>query len=237
MGFDPICVTTKKVLRKLGGDKISGKAYTFDGNNDGKEIFKQQGIEFVRIGEPIDLNKIMKVSVIYNGVPMDLSAKDIEVMDVGPIATAGFDGITGILCLRDGHGYADVSNGTYVVSIPSETAPTYVSRIVLRDTIVPIDQKYLPGVCLPVVELSQETMTAIFTSGSATATEEEASAIISAKNAIVPIVVMGDFNGMVFAITANLSSDGISAGYTADFGGMKLYFEVSDTSVSISTLA
>ena len=226
--FDPF-LTEKQILRKLGGDKIPSKVFTYDGNAE--ETQEIGGITYAKIADTApDLHNVTKaVYTAPNGSTIEYSSEKLTVEDLGSgqIIKASLGSTTGTVIILD-------QSGLWVYAQPGFG---YCSYVEFAETIVPIDQKYLPGVCLPVVELSADTMTAIFTSGSANATAEEASVIISAKNALVPLCVRGNFNGMVFAVTASLSSDGNSTGYGADFGGAKLYFEITDNSVAISMQA
>lgn len=70
-----------------------------------------------------------------------------------------------------------------------------------------IDPKYLPGVCLPVVELSEETATALFNTGNAVCTVKEAAVFRAAKEALLPVVVATNLNGMIMSSVALLTTD------------------------------
>lgn len=74
--------------------------------------------------------------------------------------------------------------------------PTY-SISILTETIHPIDRKYLPGACLPVVELSEETVAAASASPDTfvNVTEDEATAFLAAKNDLVPCVCRASMSG------------------------------------------
>lgn len=150
-------LTTKGVLRKLGGDKISGKVYTFNGDTTGLETGYYNGIQLVMLAdEYFDPNTIERIAVSVGGSVVELSKDQFWIEEVSDaIATAHvvlteFQGATVPIALIQKSN--DGSQKSFsVLADPKYNA--FVARIKFADTIVPIDPKYLPGVCLPVVEL------------------------------------------------------------------------------------
>ena len=159
MSFD--FLTTKRILRKLGGDKIPGKQYTFDGNLEGKEYIElQPGIGVVKASnEPCDPNSIESISMtsrdetgnVRSGTANkdDLSFESVD--EAGSVVIQyGEDQIALII----NETFADtVPRGLWLVHQVFDFATRYTSKIQLADTIVPIRKDYLGGACLPVVEL------------------------------------------------------------------------------------
>lgn len=78
---------------------------------------------------------------------------------------------------------ASVEKGTYFAANVVGLENTYVSAVELKETIHPIDPKFLPGVCLPVVELSTTV------ANKATFTDAENAALSEAFNTKLPFVV------------------------------------------------
>ena len=83
-------------------------------------------------------------------------------------------------------------------------------------TTTPIDPKYLPGVCLPVVELSAETLMALLSGQQVMATEKEAAVFMAARDNIAPLVVRGNFNGAGFASVGAFVTDSSSGAQIFD---------------------
>lgn len=81
---------------------------------------------------------------------------------------------------------------------------------------------------LPVVELSQETMGSIFTSGRAELTTAEAKFFVDALTALTPVIVKGNFNGIKFSGVSNIyvgpESENFENYFVADSGNGK--FEI-----------
>ena len=172
MGFDPMRVTTKRVLKKLGGDIERPKTVTFDGNLAGKETFSGEDIglsgTYVKILDTaITADEFQGISqtVIFEGEKLTAEVPKSEL-------TATQDGIFMDVVesnLPDRPVVMSVAEDTPVDDSSPVTAGTYVlydeafwgantgyvsSVTYGKETIHPIDPKYLPGVCLPVVELT-----------------------------------------------------------------------------------
>lgn len=152
MGFDPMCVTTKRVLKKLGGDKISGAVFTFDGNPEGKP---KNGL-YVKISDKRpDWSTFVKVKGIMYGQSVELTVSDLKVIHSGVGTYFTYQDIPIVMIVyleKSGSITSDVPLGLYVLCDPDTNS--YVSYVEFAETIHPIEPKYLPGVCLPVVELT-----------------------------------------------------------------------------------
>lgn len=157
-----------------------GGSLIWDGNTEGKEVYNEN---FVRVStKALDLNEIATVTLSENGEVTTIAASEGNVIvdngaslfiaDVPLIISVSVAGTADFA-------YFDV--GTYLFTTPE--ADAYVSSVTFKETIHPIDPKYLPGVCLPVVELS----TVIAESGTAL-TEAESAALTEAYESGLPIV-------------------------------------------------
>lgn len=132
------------------------KTLTYNGNNEGKlNVFV--GVNMVKISDiPIDCTRVtvLKIhdSIDATDVPMNM----ISVVDETNAILMVFDNADSqtpvVMSVLNPISFEGVvaTPGTYVLS----DGGTYVSYIELTETIHPIDPKYLPGVCLPVVDMS-----------------------------------------------------------------------------------
>lgn len=210
--FDPMCVTTKKVLKNLGGDKISGKVYTFDGNTEGKYCIPESPMYKISNDTP-DLSKVSSIRITTEDGIMDVPASQCTInTDAGAPALLAGDLCAVIVVENNIFSDMEVENGLYVVCYPDDVF--YTSSIEFAETIVPIDQKYLPGVCLPVVELSTEP-----TTEGAVLTAEESAKLDKVAALKLPIIVKFNLAGDQMAMTA-MWHDGANAfmilmGYSA----------------------
>lgn len=89
----------------------------------------------------------------------------------------------------------------------------------------------LDKVRLPVMELSQETMTTLFSGSDAMATEAEAAAFTAAKESISPIIVKGNFGGAGFASVAAFVTDSGTGGqcFVSYMGGISIWAMLIDS--------
>ena len=175
-------MVTSEVIEELTESgqvgRVETKVLTYDGNTEGKEIYDiGDAAPLVRLGEPIDHTKVTqivaKVGSEYNTVA------HYEAMAVPDIDGAVVETDVGILLYIFNSDFADgeysCPKGTYVYTAIPETDGVYVSEIKL-ETIHPIEPKFIPGVCLPVVEFST-----VPTKDGAQLTEEEC-ALMDALN-------------------------------------------------------
>lgn len=137
MGFDPMCVTTKRVLKKLGGDKISGKTLTFDGNLEGRNVIDSEFGKIVKISDDV-CNFDATIYITYIHGNRTGGSDRFEVQTSGGISAVAVDGT--IYAIRFGEDYEELC-GTYFL-YHSDTH--YATKIALAETIVPIDPKFLP---------------------------------------------------------------------------------------------
>lgn len=97
--------------------------------------------------------------------------------------------------------------------LPSASGICWITCEVVEETIHPIDPKYLPGVCLPVVEIADYTAL----------TEAECAALDKAESNNAPIVVKFNFNGIdICCALARMNAEGITI-----FSGVQLLLETT----------
>lgn len=156
-------------------------------------------------------NKNTAVTVMYDGNPY---ACDIIAMDsalcIGNLKY--FDGED------TGEPFIYVATLENPDTVVCETAGEHTIAIYQEtETIHPIDPKYIPwnsapggggGGGLPVVELSEETISTWMENGTAIANAEETAAFIAAENACMPIVGVGEFGNYKIAAIGNLTKIG-----------------------------
>lgn len=138
MGFDPMCVTTKRILRNLGGDKET-KVITYDGNGVGSEIVEGGGL-FVKISdEPANLENVTSVT-ITDKKGEQFTTRDLKVANTedGVQFIPFADSAALVMSIPIVEGAEDLT-GLYFLSEP---ASIYVSSITF-ETIHPIDPKFL----------------------------------------------------------------------------------------------
>jgi hypothetical protein len=149
MGFDPMCVTTKRILKKLGGDKITNK-YTFDGNIEGKEYVQLSETMFlVKVSDvPISVSKFKSVSVVLGEFNSTLLAEELQIENDEAMGVTNISNTAGIpmatIVLKDVDVGISISKGIYVAMDKSSGFLVYA--IEFTETIHPIDLKYLHGV-------------------------------------------------------------------------------------------
>ena len=173
---------------KKGGYTEPGKKYTFDGNTEGRIVVPVSGSDsFVKISDDMpDLHKLTDLAYSSGG---HATADALTIQDVKPGDDTLY-GAVGMVAIGGNAPYVVVVTDTASSPIP-ETGlyaimvggSFWISSIEFAETIVPIDQKYLGGVCLPVVELSTP-----FSIG-ATFTDAENAALYKAFNSSSPFVL------------------------------------------------
>lgn len=176
-----IAFATNRTLRKLGVNITPSAVYTYDGNQEGKVTFTQGGVTAVRVGEAVDPNSIQKVIGVLDGQEMEILADAITLSESGGITFLNADGAS-FVCIVTGDNDIGASPGTYA----TQNEWYYVSRIEVTETTTPIDPKYLPGVCLPVVELTTAP-----TEQGAQMSAEESAKLDEALALGLPIAVKG----------------------------------------------
>lgn len=184
-------LTVKEILRKLGGDKISGKVFTFDGNAE--ETQELGGVTYAKIANTApNLHNVTKaVYSTPDGSTIDVPAENMIVEDLNFGSGNVQQRINVSMMGKTLYAIILDASGLWVYAQPGFG---YCSYIEFAETIVPIDQKYLPGVCLPVVEL--ET---VLTAG----TETELPETDAAK---LDVVVRTDYPIVVKFTTAEVGA-------------------------------
>ena len=152
--FDPF-LTEKQILRKLGGDKNPGKVITFDGNLSGKEAFEiEPGVFFVKLSDDVyDLNNTESITIFDFDGEKTYQKDAFTIGYNGPMCSILLNERPYVLVISEDIPES-LSKGLWITYMTDNGFFVYPSKIQIAGTIVPIDQKYLPGVCLPVVELS-----------------------------------------------------------------------------------
>ena len=114
----------------------------------------------------------------------------------------------------DGKYYSYPAGTTQVV--PDDVAAVIESHKQVHEAQMTPPSADLPGVCLPVVELSAETLTALFSGQQVMATEKEAAVFMAARDNITPLVVRGNFSGAGFASVGAFVTDSSSGAQIFD---------------------
>lgn len=148
--LNPLC-TAHRLIKGGGVGDADVKTFIHDGNNEGKETYVLDGAYvYARLCDAIDPTSIKEISMIYQGVELTLTAKDVTFGGVGDSYVIAYGGNYGVFILGENN-TSGVSAGTYVISMP--TIQTFVTRLSF-EIVDRISSKYLPGACLPVVEIS-----------------------------------------------------------------------------------
>ena len=205
--FD-LFLTVKQILRKLGGDKNPGKVITFDGNLSGKETFEiEPGMFLVKLSDDVyDINNVESITISDFDGEKTLQKDAFTIVYDGSLPAIAL-GETPCVTVIPEDGHEGLPIGLFVFYMTENGFSVYPSKIQLAETIVPIDQKYLPGVCLPVVELE----TAV-TSTQAALSEEDGAQMdaLNGEPAVLKLVAI--VNGAEWAlrgIAACTNVDGI----------------------------
>lgn len=185
--FDPF-LTVKQILKKLGGDRD----------------FKKVSILDVSLAEDAETPGFTVYRDLSDVTPFELGKTYTVHLDSGSYecVAKAMDGIGNVLGNTAFGGGADTGE-TFLVAITGGIAMvmdascgTKASVTANVETIVPIDQKYLPGVCLPVVELT----TVI--ENNAVLSESDSAKLLEVFEIGTPVVIvftMGDYrNTAVF---------------------------------------
>lgn len=180
-------------------------------------------------------------TVIYDGVEYNCVAEQTlmggKVMSVGKTGMYNGEELDSELPF---FGYyvprmASFQKEKFQLAVMPDGNPHTVS-IVPKETIHPIDPKFLPGVCLPVVELSAETMTALYSGSIVMATEKETAAFMAAKEKVSPLVVRGNFNGAGFASVGAFITDSNTGkqAFNIPIGGFVIVAWFGDDGVTLN---
>lgn len=217
MGYDPIEVNqaaskAAKAVRKDGGAGYTKiKTYILDITKEPTDIFGDGNL-FVHISdeEPNLVGAVLKaVGTAFPAggteFPVPENAIQVDVSGIRLIVDTAF-GIPLVMVVPSG--IDGVSKGLYF-----GTNEIMYPASLTTETIHPIDPKYLPGVCLPVVEIADYTEL----------TEAECAALdkVASKNS--PLVVKFNFDGIdICCALSRMNADGITV-----FSGAQLLLEVT----------
>lgn len=210
-----VAIATNRTLRKLSADGnpvgTDRTVLTYDGNGDEKEVvFPGDGAGHAVISNKyIDPDSLVSVEANYLGsiIPLDKSAININrISERKYIAWTAFGDEPYISLFsserkEDGTEYtavfSDAMIGLHIIRIEAETT-------------TPIDPKYLPGVCLPVVALSTEPGVG----SGAKLTSTECAALNDAFNDQMPIVCKCSLMGITLSVPMlYVNSPSTSSGY------------------------
>lgn len=217
MGYNEIMVAQAKsrVLRELGIDITPGKVLTFNGDTTGLEMTDDNA--FAIFTPTWDLSTIAKVTISIEGEPITLTPSD--------------EGFSEVIRNVDESSFLG-KKATLVAMNPDDV---YTTKVEFATTTTPIKPEYLPGVCLPVVEITSAEYPQ---SGIVVLSAEERERINNAlglssllifkfKEALVgnpvmvPVIMSAtllEIDGSIGYIMVNESKDKIVLGYPAQNG-------------------
>lgn len=168
MGFDPIMMAKINAMQKSGGmGRTEKTVLTFDGNIEGKEYL--EALSVVKISdEAIELDSIVSIATVFAGLtePVVYTKEKLTISSENGVGVAVAQGgyLSGaplVVVVAEGFTEADengvehtVAKGTYACYANDEGLIHYTTRIEC-ETIHPIDPKFIPGVCMPVVEIDE----------------------------------------------------------------------------------
>lgn len=181
--YNPIEVSqaaakAREELEKNGSVGYTQKnSITWDGNTEGLTLWGELGIPLYLVSDkvisPGEMTVTFDDGTSFTAVTEELVPGMIMLPEgMAVSAKAGAYTANGVTITIPASGiyFAKVDNGRYITSISYKT-------------IHPIDPKFLPGVCLPVVELSTTV------ANGATFTDAENAALSEAFNTKLPFVV------------------------------------------------
>lgn len=173
MGNNPIFPTTKGVLRKLGGDVKRGKAIFNIALTDGSNYDVVVTGKELTVGETYT---VITESGSFSAVCKDFDGGSLlgNLASINPSGENTGESFVVYVGVEKGEAYGvavDQNGGSFI-------------KVITPETIVPIDPKYLPGVCLPVVEL-----TTMPTEEGAALSESESAAVQAAFDTGMPCVI------------------------------------------------
>ena len=140
-------------LKRGGGAGYTspGAMLTFDGDTTNKVVIFEE-LEVVKIFDDfLDLNNIKRIECIIQGERNVFEKAGLAILEEDGIFGAGVVGIHLPLVFAVQENTQGAEPGVYanIAGFPD----VYVTRIEFAETVHTIKPKFLPGVCLPVVEL------------------------------------------------------------------------------------
>jgi hypothetical protein len=229
----------KQYSDSKGGYTKPGKVLTFNGDLSGREIVIDA---YVKISDSfIDVKTIESVCVYEQETNENATfTKEMFVYgiaDICMLAINNDDGVLTLVMTTETGGYLGneyLSKGTYILAAEGLA---WVTQIVFSSIIVPFRKDLLPGVCLPVLELSQETMAGVFASGNAFCTAEEHAIIWGAYQALSSLIIKGNYNGIAFSGVSNILLDEYFNPYfMANAGKMNVQVTFDDKTANIRSV-
>ena len=202
----------KKYTDEKAGYVETTAPITFDGDETGKEVLSTNEGKFVTIGkvDGLDLNTVASVTLrsrLYD----DAFVLEKQHMTVQTVENTQGLRYTNAELEMEGLLLALIVNG-YLAVLSDLNDTDYVARIEFAETIHTIDPKFLPGVCLPVVELSTAVGGAL--------TEAESAKLNEVAATGLPCVIRFTFEGMQMAAAFSFTDMGGFPMYSHTFGTM-----------------
>lgn len=202
MSFGLLAYTQLQIMKGSGAVGDSEKTVlTFDGDTNGKTTIETDEGILVKISDTaIAVENCVEITVVQE---TGFTGKFTK----GELLTTTSDGLHviaeqgGEIFVVSDPGGLMGSPGTYVRKYRGAASSVFgwTSEIKL-ETIHPIDPKFLPGVCLPVVELTTQP-----TAEGAPLTAEESANVQAALAMGVPCVVKFNIDGAEFGVVATVS--------------------------------
>lgn len=145
----------------------------------------------------------------YSCIAKVVDAGDAKAIALGNLTMFGLDDTGEPFIVTDTGTQTMFYDIEAVMSGQSGAVGRVIGLSSVTETITPIDPKYLPGVCLPVVELSTEVQYGDMTSLS----PEENAALTAAAEGGLPIVIGFNWNGVKIRGVGCLMDGGEESGY------------------------
>lgn len=141
--------------------RVKKTVLTFNGDRAGKTVVSDDYFTYVRLYSAVAPETITKAAVMTIGGAVEYTADAFTITELSGTGYAiSINSMIGILVVPEDCDFAIA--GTYAATncdgAPTTSTEFYTSCIE-TETIHKIDPKFLPGVCLPVVELSTEPTT------------------------------------------------------------------------------
>lgn len=175
-----------------GGYTVPGKVITWDGDTANKDTFDNAGQLLYRVTDTVvDLAKAARIEISGEkyDAPGSIPVEGIGMAIFHPVSNETALVVTVLLDVEADGG--SLRKGTYFAED--------VRSIETHETIHPIDPKFLPGVCLPVVELSTAETTELYNNGSVELSEEAFKTVKMAYAQRMPLILSAwteEYNGM-----------------------------------------
>lgn len=190
---------------------------TFNGNFTGKPLADGK---FVKISDtPMDLNGMQKAIAtvhpdfvdIFGVATMEITKEQFTIQEADNGQYAIMDNNVFVFSVTEAGG--DFSVGIYVLAQVEDGTPVmWISRIEFAETIHTIDPKFIPGVVLPVVELSTAVGEAL--------TEAENAKLNEVAATGLPCVICFTMEGMQMSAVFSFTDMGGLPMYSHTFGTM-----------------